>query len=147
MTIPYNSLPSYNELFIKYIESFESLKKFYEFNYRSDDDFLKCIEHKKQNYLSGKNFFRKDICAILKAQNEKFNSSEKTFENIKLLNEDDTFAVITGQQIGLLTGPYYTILKAINTIQLPEIFLSVFLEAGRIKLYPLMRKVLLPIFS
>ncbi|MEP7145770.1 MAG: bacillithiol biosynthesis BshC, partial [bacterium] len=118
MTIPYNSLPSYNELFIKYIESFESLKKFYDYNYSSDEDFLKCIEHKKQNYLSGKNFFRNDICEILRIQNEKFNSSGKTFENIKLLGEHDTFVVITGQQLGMLTGPYYTILKAINTIQL-----------------------------
>ncbi|MBK8554029.1 MAG: bacillithiol biosynthesis cysteine-adding enzyme BshC [Ignavibacteria bacterium] len=120
MTIPYNSLPSYSELFLKYIENFESLKNFYEYDYRSDEDFLKCIELKKQTYLNGKNFFRNDICEILKEQNENFLSSEKTFDNIKLLNEHDTFAVVTGQQLGFLSGPYYTILKAINTIQLSE---------------------------
>ncbi|MEO8665829.1 MAG: bacillithiol biosynthesis cysteine-adding enzyme BshC [Ignavibacteria bacterium] len=120
MAIPYNSLPSYNELFLKYIENFEALKGFYDFNYRSDEDLLKCIEQKSQNYMSGKNFFRNDICEILKRQNESFNSSEKTFDNIKLLGEHDTFAVITGQQLGLFTGPFYTILKAINTIQLCE---------------------------
>ncbi len=118
MSIPYSSLPSYSELFLTYINNFDALKKFYEYDFKSDDDFLKCIELKKQTYLNGKNFFRNDICEILKEQNRNFNSSEKTFENIQLLNEHDTFAVVTGQQLGFLSGPYYTILKAINTIQL-----------------------------
>ncbi len=128
MAIPYNSLPSYSELFLKYIENFENLKNFYEYDFRSNEDLLKCIDLKKQTYLTGKNFFRQDICEILKKQNENFNSEQKTFENIKLLNEHDTFAVVTGQQLGFLSGPYYTIIKAINTIQLSEKLNSKFPE-------------------
>lgn len=120
MSIPYSSLPSYSDLFLTYINNFDSLRKYFEFDFRSDEDFLKCIELKKENYLTGKNFFRSDICDILKEQNTNFNSSEKTFDNIQLLNDRHTFAVVTGQQLGLLSGPYYTILKAINTIQLSE---------------------------
>ncbi len=128
MSIPYNSLPSYSELFLKYIEDFKSLKKFYEYDYRKDEDFLKCIELKKQTYLNGKNFFRNDITEILKEQNKNFNSPDKTFENINLLNEHETFAVVTGQQLGFLTGPYYTVLKAINTIQFRKSFHKNFLN-------------------
>lgn len=120
MTIPFTTLPSYNDLFLAYINDFQSVKEFYEFDYRSNEDFFKCIEVKKENYLKDKNFSRADICAILKNQNEKFSSGEKTFENIKLLNQENTFAIVTGQQLGLLSGPYYTILKAINTLQLSE---------------------------
>ncbi|MFQ6093378.1 MAG: bacillithiol biosynthesis cysteine-adding enzyme BshC, partial [bacterium] len=40
--------------------------------------------------------------------------------NIDLLGEDGTFAVITGQQAGLLTGPLLTVYKAITAIQLAE---------------------------
>ncbi|MCB0727295.1 MAG: bacillithiol biosynthesis cysteine-adding enzyme BshC [Ignavibacteriae bacterium] len=120
MSIPYSSLPSYSELFLKYTENFESLSKFYEFDFKKDEDFQKCIELKKETYIKGKSFFRNEITDILKIQNTKFRSSEKTFENILLLNDHNTFAVVTGQQIGILSGPYYTILKALNTIQLSE---------------------------
>ena len=120
MSIPYNSLPSYSELFIKYTDDFESLADFYEFDFKKTEDFQKCIELKKETYLKGKTFFRNEVTDILKEQNKKFESSEKTFENIQLLNDHNTFAVVTGQQIGILTGPYYTILKALNTIQLSD---------------------------
>ncbi|MBP9192651.1 MAG: bacillithiol biosynthesis cysteine-adding enzyme BshC [Ignavibacteria bacterium] len=120
MSIPYNSLPSYSELFIKYTDDFESLADFYEFDFKKTEDFQKCIELKKETYLKGKTFFRNEVTDILKEQNKKFESSEKTFENIQLLNDHNTFAVVTGQQIGILTGPYYTIPKALNTIQLSD---------------------------
>lgn len=128
MSIPYNSLPSYNDLFLKYIENFDSLNKFYEYDYHKDEDFLKCIELKKQTYLSGKIFFRNDICEILEVQNQDFNSGDKTFDNINLLKEHDTFAVLTGQQLGFLTGPYYTVIKAINAVQLSELLNKKFSE-------------------
>ena len=118
MSIPYNSLPSYSDLFLKYIENFGSIRKYFEYDYSSDEEFLKCIELKKQTYSQNRNFFRSDVCEILKDQNIKFGSGEKTLENIDLLSDQDTFAVVTGQQLGFLSGPYYTILKAINTIQL-----------------------------
>ncbi len=120
MSIPYNSLPSYSDLFLKYIENFGSIKKYFEYDYNSEEDLLKCIELKKQTYSQNRNFFRSDICEVLKDQNINFRSGEKTFENIDLLREEDTFAIVTGQQLGFLSGPYYTILKAINTIQLSD---------------------------
>lgn len=120
MTIPFNSLPSYSDLFLKYIENFQSLSKYYEFNYTSDSEFLKCTELKKESYAREGNFSRNDISGILKEQNEIFGSGEKTFTNIELLNDENTFAVVTGQQLGFLSGPFYTVLKAINTIQLSD---------------------------
>lgn len=120
MPIPYTSLPSFSGLFLDYINNFGLLRNFYEYDYRNYDDIRKCIDLKKDTYPIGKNFFRNDICNILNNQNTLFKSGDKTFDNIQLLSNHDTFAVVTGQQLGLLTGPFYTILKAINTIQLSE---------------------------
>jgi len=120
MSIPFTSLPSLSELFLDYINNFENVKKFYEYDYKNFEDFFKCIELKKETYETGKNFFRNDVCEILRTQSSDFKSGNKTFDNIQKLNEHNTFAVVTGQQLGLLTGPYYTILKTINTIQLSK---------------------------
>ncbi len=120
MTIPFNSLPSYSDLFLKYIENYQSLSKYFEFNYTSDSEFLKCTELKKESYAREGNFSRNDICGILKEQNEIFGSGDKTIANIELLSDENTFAVVTGQQLGFLSGPFYTVLKAINTIQLSD---------------------------
>lgn len=119
--IPYRLLPSYSELFLDYINNFDNLRKFFEYDYRNFEEIFKCTELKKYSYQSGRNFFRNDLTAILKEQNTGFGSGEKTFENIQLLESHDTFAVVTGQQLGLLTGPFYTILKALNTIQLSAV--------------------------
>lgn len=120
MPIPYSSLPSYSGLFLDYINNFDLLRKFYDYDYSKYEEFRRCIELKKDTYLNQKIFFRNDICEILRDQNIIFKSGEKTFQNIQLLNSHDTYAVVTGQQLGFLSGPFYTILKAINTIQLSD---------------------------
>jgi bacillithiol biosynthesis cysteine-adding enzyme BshC len=57
---------------------------------------------------------------ILKRQNVTFGGSELTASNIELLSNDNTFAVVTGQQVGLYTGNLYTILKTITAVKLAK---------------------------
>lgn len=120
MHVNYEDLPGFNNLFIDYINSFSLVSPYYKYDYHDDDSFLSAINAKKESYLKHSDYSRQDVSAILKSQNEFFNSSDKTFENIQMLNDDNTFAVVTGQQVGILSGNYYTILKAINTIQLSD---------------------------
>ena len=119
MDIPYSKLPGYNQLFIDYINDYNAVSQFYEYNYNDINSFRQSIEERHQIYKIDRN----KITNILTDQNKSFNSSVKAFENISKLKSDNTFAIVTGQQIGLLTGNYYTIIKAINAIQLSD-FLS-----------------------
>lgn len=128
MNIPITDLPGQNELFTDYIFEFENLRKYFEYDYRNFEEIFKCIEYKKETYLKGKSFFRTELTEILTEQNTAFNSGEKTFSNIRLLNESGTFVVVTGQQTGFLTGPFYTILKALNAIRLSEILSDKFTD-------------------
>jgi len=118
MTLSYNSLPDYNDLFLDYIDDFDKLKKYYKYDYRDDNEFLNALIKKKNTYLKDSEFTREALCSVLTTQNKFFNSSQKTYENIELLKSSNTFAIVTGQQVGILSGPLYTILKALNAVQL-----------------------------
>ena len=116
MNVPYTSLPGYNDLFIDYINNFNKVSKFYDFPFDSHGLFNSIIT-KKESYNSGK-VSRLELAELLKSQNKFFNSGESTFLNIEFLKDPDTFAIVTGQQIGMLTGNLYTIIKALNAVQL-----------------------------
>ena len=47
-------------------------------------------------------------------------AGESTIQNVKALEDENTYVVIAGQQAGLLTGPLYTIHKIISILQLAK---------------------------
>jgi bacillithiol biosynthesis cysteine-adding enzyme BshC len=51
-------------------------------------------------------------------QNKAFGCSEATFESLQRLSRAGSFAVVTGQQVGLFGGPAFTIYKALTTVRL-----------------------------
>ncbi|MFA7361447.1 MAG: bacillithiol biosynthesis cysteine-adding enzyme BshC [Candidatus Kapaibacterium sp.] len=116
MNIPYTSLNGYNDLFIDYLTKFEKVSQFFTFT-PDGQGILNSINAKKESY-NNERISRIELAEILKTQNKFFNSGESTFLNIEFLKEENTFAIVTGQQIGMLTGNLYTIIKALNAVQL-----------------------------
>jgi len=116
LNIPYSSLDGYNELFIDYVNSFNKIGDFFEYPFDSQG-LYNSITEKNTSYNSGK-ISRLELSEILKTQNKFFNSGESTFLNIEFLKDPGTFAVVTGQQVGILTGNLYTIIKALNAVRL-----------------------------
>jgi bacillithiol biosynthesis cysteine-adding enzyme BshC len=118
MPVSFQERSDFNDLYLDYIHNFDKVKDFYSYDYRNPAEFIRCVETKKRTYLKSANFDRGVLADILKEQNENFKSSEAALANIEHLREEYTFAVVTGQQIGMLSGPLYTIYKALNTIKL-----------------------------
>src|SRR5438874_1271567 len=121
-TAEYKKLPNFNSLFVDYIsgdeEKFKKLKPFFNSYFKEKEDFFKVIDDKIHNYNSNRYFDKNVLIDILKRQNISMGADEKTVSNIELLKKEDTFAVVTGQQVGLYTGNLYTILKTITSIKL-----------------------------
>ncbi|CCO09042.1 bacillithiol biosynthesis cysteine-adding enzyme BshC [Desulforamulus hydrothermalis] len=76
---------------------------------------------KRLSYLSArrqKNHNYKTLAAVLRQDNLQLGCSEQTLHHISLLETGRAVALVTGQQPGLLTGPLYTVYKAMGTIVL-----------------------------
>lgn len=71
-------------------------------------------------YLDTRNYARECLADTLKTYHIHLGASAQTQELIEGLRKKETLVVITGQQAGLLTGPLYTLYKAITTIRLAQ---------------------------
>lgn len=117
--IDYSDFPTngsaFSSLFIDYVTDFSRVKKFYTWNFRSPDDWRSAID-----LVSGRTLPRSDVARILSVQNRDFHCGVRTLANIDALMNDNGLAVVTGQQVGLFTGPLYTIYKTLTTLLLSE---------------------------
>ncbi len=120
--VDYKKLPNFQKLFLDYVspegESFGKVSGFFNAGFKENEDFYKVIEQKSQNYNAARYFDKNLLIDILRTQNVSFGGNENTAANIEKLKKDNTFAVVTGQQVGLYSGNFYTILKAVTAIKL-----------------------------
>ncbi|MEO8513777.1 MAG: bacillithiol biosynthesis cysteine-adding enzyme BshC [Ignavibacteria bacterium] len=123
-TVEFNKLPNFNNLYLDYIssgeEDYKKLAPFFNSHFRENEDIFKVIDEKVHNYNTSRYFDKNVLIDILKRQNVTFGGDEHTAANIEMLVSENTFAVVTGQQMGLYTGPMYTILKTISTVKLAK---------------------------
>lgn len=73
----------------------------------------------RQEKLKGHSVDRNKLSSIIRSYMEPYGISDKAEEHLKDFREGAS-VVITGQQAGLLTGPLYTIHKAVSTIVLAK---------------------------
>ncbi|MCU0239109.1 MAG: bacillithiol biosynthesis cysteine-adding enzyme BshC, partial [Pyrinomonadaceae bacterium] len=116
-SLSFAKIPHQSRLFIEYQQNPLGLSKYYPNAIESHTQISNKIPQVLQNYKVDRN----ELCDVLLDMNGgSCSGSEKTLENIKLLRESDTVAVVSGQQAGLFTGPLYTIYKALSAVKLTE---------------------------
>ena len=115
-SLPFSDIPGQSKLFVEYQQNPLSLKEYYPEVVGSHTQISQRIPDVLANYKADRNL----LCDALEEMNKKFDAGEKTLENIRLLRESDTVAVVSGQQAGLFSGPLYTIYKALSAVKLTE---------------------------
>ena len=117
--IDYRQLPpnagGFSELFFDYVHDFPQVRQFYKHDFRDAHAYASIVEA-----IDRKPIDRQVLVEVLGEQNAAFGSPAKALENVALLAKPTTYAVVTGQQVGLFGGPLYTIYKTITTIKLAE---------------------------
>jgi len=71
-------------------------------------------------YLDTRDYSRESLADTLKTYHTHLGASTETQRMIEELRHKETLVVITGQQAGILTGPLYTLYKAMTTILLAK---------------------------
>jgi bacillithiol biosynthesis cysteine-adding enzyme BshC len=112
-SIAFSKLPKASALFRDYISQFDRVAQFYNGS---------PYQHSSYAALASQIQFgpeeRAQITKILLEQNKTFGCGPATFDNINRLGRPGTFAVVTGQQVGLLSGPAFTLYKALTAVKL-----------------------------
>jgi len=115
VSLPYSQVPGSSKLLVDYLEHYERVERFYNGPPFNPETYTRLAQE-----LRDFNPDRKPLVEILLRQNQAFGASEQTIENIRRLGDSDTFAVVTGQQVGLLSGPAFTLYKALTAVRVSQ---------------------------
>lgn len=113
-SIPFKKTGYFSSLICDYVSEQESLQSFYNF-YPSLSGFGSQLKEKGQSFSDEKRVLLKDA---LSRQYTECATSEKTKENISLIEDKKTFTIVTGHQLNIFTGPLYFLYKILSTINL-----------------------------
>lgn len=98
-----------------YLFDFDRIAPAYQYDWRRQESFAERAAYLRSSGFTGD---RKALAEALTGYNQALGASPETLENIRLLAQEGTLSVVTGQQGAIFTGPSYSIYKAMTTIHL-----------------------------
>ena len=98
-----------------YLYDFGKVGEFYNGDFKEPSAFERQTERVRSRRIA-----RGDLAAILSEQNGGYGCGPETLAAIGRLVRDEACVVVTGQQVGLFSGPLYTIYKALTAIKLSD---------------------------
>ena len=106
---------SFSKLYLDYVYDYHKVQRFYETDFHPSISISPIAERIAKRFTN-----REILVEVLLEQNQNYGANQKAIDNINLLRNNNTLAVVTGQQVGMLSGPLYTIYKTITAIKLAK---------------------------
>jgi bacillithiol biosynthesis cysteine-adding enzyme BshC len=113
-SLPFERIPHQTRLFLDYLRDPVALRRFYPNAVRFHHE----LAARAPEVLAAHKADRNALCDTLRTLNTDWGAGAQTLDNIERLRAPDCVAVVSGQQIGLFTGPLYTIYKALTAVKL-----------------------------
>ena len=115
VSLPFSRVPKSSKLLVDYMERYGDLTRFY-----NGSPFVAETYDRLKQQLQSVQTDREALVDVLLRQNKSFGAGNETLENIQRLSNPETLAVVTGQQVGLFSGPAFTLYKALTAVRLSQ---------------------------
>ncbi|MBI4463283.1 MAG: bacillithiol biosynthesis BshC, partial [Acidobacteria bacterium] len=122
--IPYTHIPQMAPLFTDYLYDYGRVGQFFPyppFEQSSFDAAARCLQYSDE--------LRRAVVAVLREHNQQLGGGETVSESLRKLEQPGCLAVVTGQQVGLFSGPAFALYKALTAVKLARELSSRGLEA------------------
>jgi bacillithiol biosynthesis cysteine-adding enzyme BshC len=108
-------LPHVPRLVEDYFHDYAKVREFF------DGDFRDAAAYGRQTERAlARRIPREELASVLREQNQSYGCGPRTLGHIEAMAREQACAVVTGQQVGLFSGPLYTIYKALTAIKLAD---------------------------
>lgn len=111
--MPFTSIPHNSRLFLDFLFQYEKVAHFYAHRPHSQA----VLEHARALQFPAER--RARVADVLEKQNRRWGASEAAMASIEKFRQG-AVACISGQQVGVFGGPFYSVLKAISAMQMAE---------------------------
>ena len=111
--LPFSEIPHTTELFSTFVEDFARVARYFE----QPPTMAGVVAAARKIDLPAR--VRSGVADVLREQNRLFGAGDDTFRNLDRL-ASGAAAIVTGQQVGLFTGPAYSLYKAISAVKYAE---------------------------
>ncbi|MCA1615346.1 MAG: bacillithiol biosynthesis cysteine-adding enzyme BshC [Acidobacteria bacterium] len=112
--LPFERIPQQSRLFLDYLRDPVALNRYYPSAVRFHHE----LAARAAEVLAAHRTDRAALCDALEETNRAWGAGDETAANITRLRASDCVAAVSGQQVGLFTGPLYTIYKALSAVKL-----------------------------
>ena len=123
-SISHNQIPHTTALFRDFLYDYSRVQEFFPGN-----PFLEQNVKRYASFVDYPDPLRRDVVAVLREQNQKLCAGSETARNLDRLARAGCFAIVTGQQVGLFSGPAFAIYKALTAVKLARHLTAQGLEA------------------
>jgi len=114
-SVSFDKLSGSTRLFLDFICCSDTAFKYFKYDFKSVSSYIDAVE-----WIDRSTYDRGKLASIINDSIKSLNLSGSIKKNLEKLSRPDSLVVFAGQQVGLMLGPMYTVIKALTSYRLAK---------------------------